>query len=116
VFDAAHMLAPVAIASSLGVGHVKVPIIAPFNLSLNGNAITVSPGLWGALLTAAHGDVARPMASAHALAHVIVARKVRELEPLTFGMTFPFSKSARPGAGRLGLCADGAVGAGAAFP
>jgi NitT/TauT family transport system ATP-binding protein len=31
------------------------------------------------------------MASAHALAHVIAARKVRGLEPLTFGMTFPFS-------------------------
>ena len=27
LFDAAHLLAPVAIASSLGLGHVKVPII-----------------------------------------------------------------------------------------
>ena len=43
MFDAAHLLAPVAIASSLGLGHVKVPIVAPFNLGLNGNAITVSP-------------------------------------------------------------------------
>ncbi len=32
LFDAAHLLAPVAIASSLGLGHVKVPIVAPFNL------------------------------------------------------------------------------------
>ena len=30
LFDAAHLLAPVAIASSLGLGHVKVPIVAPF--------------------------------------------------------------------------------------
>ncbi len=45
LFDAAHLLAPVAIASSLGLGHVKVPIAAPFNLGLNGNAITVSPAL-----------------------------------------------------------------------
>ena len=43
IFDAAHLLAPVAIASSLGLGHVKVPIVAAFNLGLNGNAITVSP-------------------------------------------------------------------------
>jgi len=28
VFDAAHLIAPVAIASSLGLGHVKVPIVA----------------------------------------------------------------------------------------
>ena len=45
LFDAAHLLAPVAIASSLGIGHVKVPILAPFGLGVNGNAITVSPAL-----------------------------------------------------------------------
>ena len=49
LFDAAHLLAPVAIASSLGLGHVKVPIVAPFGLGLNGNAITVSPALHAAL-------------------------------------------------------------------
>ena len=27
-FDAAHLLAPVAVASSLGLGHVRVPILA----------------------------------------------------------------------------------------
>jgi NitT/TauT family transport system ATP-binding protein len=50
LFDAAHLLAPVAIASSLGLGHVKVPIAAPFNLGLNGNAITVSPALHTAFM------------------------------------------------------------------
>src|ERR1700688_4125202 len=54
IFDAAHLLAPVAIASSLGIGHVKVPIVAPFALGVNGNAITVSPGLHAALTAAAH--------------------------------------------------------------
>src|ERR1019366_655461 len=29
LFDAAHLLAPVAIASSLGIGHVKVPVVPP---------------------------------------------------------------------------------------
>ena len=48
LFDAAHLLAPVAIASSLRLGHIKVPIAAPFNLGLNGNAITVSPALHAA--------------------------------------------------------------------
>ncbi|MDQ2084075.1 CmpA/NrtA family ABC transporter substrate-binding protein [Xanthobacteraceae bacterium Astr-EGSB] len=91
LFDAAHLLAPVAIASSLGLGHVKVPIVAPFNLGLNGNAITVSPALNAALADAAGGDLAEPMRSARALAKVVAARKARGAEPLTFGMTFPYS-------------------------
>src|SRR5215475_799208 len=64
LFDAAHLLAPVAIASSLGLGHVKVPIAAPFNLGINGNAITVSPGLYADIAKAAEGDVLDPMVSA----------------------------------------------------
>jgi len=91
IFDAAHLLAPVAIASSLGLGHVKVPIVAPLALGVNGNAITVSPGLQAALAAAADGDMVDPLASAHALARVVAQRKARGEEPLTFGMTFPFS-------------------------
>jgi NitT/TauT family transport system ATP-binding protein len=91
IFDAAHLLAPVAIASSLGLGHVKVPIIAPFGLGVNGNAITVSPGLHAALAAAADGDLLDPLVSAHALARVVAQRKGKGEEPLTFGMTFPFS-------------------------
>ena len=91
LFDAAHLLAPVAIASSLGIGHVKVPILAPFNLSLNGNAITVSPALYSALADAATGDLVDPIVSARALARVVVARRSQGAEPLAFGMTFPFS-------------------------
>src|SRR5256886_9932054 len=45
-FDAAHMLGPMTVASTLGIGHVKVPVIAPFALGLGGNAITVSLRLW----------------------------------------------------------------------
>jgi two-component system, oxyanion-binding sensor len=91
LFDAAHLLAPVAIASSLGLGHVKVPIIAPFNLGLNGNAITVSPGLHAAIMGQIEGDPFDPMATALALARVVAARRKSGAEPLTFGMTFPFS-------------------------
>src|SRR5258708_7108104 len=61
LFDAAHLLAPVAIASSLGIGHVKVPIVAPFNLGLNGNAITVSPALYAQIADAADGDPGNPL-------------------------------------------------------
>ncbi len=91
LFDAAHLLAPVAIASSLGLGHVKVPIVAPFNLGLNGNAITVSPALHAAIMSEISGDRFDPMATALALARVIAARRKSGADPLTFGMTFPFS-------------------------
>src|ERR1700753_543491 len=91
LFDAAHLLAPVAIASSLGLGHVKVPIIAPFNLGLNGNAITVSPTLHAELMAKLEGDRFDPMATARALARVVAARRKAGAEPVTFGMTFPFS-------------------------
>ena len=91
LFDAAHLLAPVAIASSLGLGHVKVPIVAPFGLGINGNAITVSPALYAAIAAAADGSIVDPIVSARALARVVAARKARGEQPLTFGMTFPFS-------------------------
>ena len=91
LFDAAHLLAPVAIASSLGLGHIRVPITAPFNLGINGNAITVSPALHAAIMEEIDGDPFDPMATATALARVVARRKKNGAEPLTFGMTFPFS-------------------------
>jgi two-component system, oxyanion-binding sensor len=91
LFDAAHLLAPVAIASSLGIGHVKMPIAAPFNLGLNGNAITVSPALHAAIMAEIDGDPFDPMATALALSRVVATRRKSGAEPLTFGMTFPFS-------------------------
>lgn len=91
LFDAAHLLAPVAIASTLGLSQVKVPIVASFNLGLNGNAITVSPALHAAIMAEADGDPADPMVTAKALARVVASRRKAGAEPLTFGMTFPFS-------------------------
>jgi NitT/TauT family transport system ATP-binding protein len=90
-YDAAHLLAPMAVASSLGLSHVKIPLIAAFNLAMNGNAITVSPDLHAKLRTAADGDLADPAVSCEALKRVIRARDMGGEEPLTFAMTFPFS-------------------------
>jgi two-component system, oxyanion-binding sensor len=91
VFDAAHLIAPIAIASTLGIGHVRVPIVAPLGLGVNGNAITVSPALHAAISEAADGNILDPMVSARALKRVVEMRKSKGAEPLTFGMTFPFS-------------------------
>src|SRR6185369_4319592 len=57
----------------------------------NGNAITVSPALYEVIKVAAAGDLLDPMVTAQALARVVAERKARGDEPLTFGMTFPFS-------------------------
>jgi NitT/TauT family transport system ATP-binding protein len=65
--------------------------VAPFNLGLNGNAITVSPALHAALMSEISGDRFDPMATALALSRVVAARRKSGAEPLTFGMTFPFS-------------------------
>jgi len=91
LFDAAHMLSPLVIASSLGLGHVRVPIITPFNLALNGNAITISLQLHAELSARTTGDLTDPGVSARALAQVVADRKARGAEPLAFGMTFPYS-------------------------
>jgi ABC-type nitrate/sulfonate/bicarbonate transport system substrate-binding protein len=91
LFEAAHILAPIPIASSLGLGHIKVPIVVPLTLNLNGNAITISPALHAAMMAEIDGDPLDPMATAQALSRVAAARRRNGGEPLTFGMTFPFS-------------------------
>jgi NitT/TauT family transport system ATP-binding protein len=90
LFDAAHLLAPVAIASSLGLQASGVPIVAP-NLGISSSAITVSPALHAAIMKELSGDPFDPMATALALSRVVAARRKSGAEPLTFGMTFPFS-------------------------
>lgn len=93
-FDAAHMLAPFAIATTLGLGHLKVPLVAPFALNLNGNAITIS-SIVHAQMAAETGRVPESAAeSAKALAAVIARRKADKQEPLAFGIVFPFSTHA----------------------
>jgi two-component system, oxyanion-binding sensor len=91
LFDAAHVLAPIPISSTLGLGHIKVPIVVPLTLNLNGNAITVSPALHAAIMAEIDGDPLDPMATARALSRVVATRRRKGGEPLTFGMTFPFS-------------------------
>jgi NitT/TauT family transport system ATP-binding protein len=93
LFDAAHMLAPAAIASTLGLGHLHVPLVAPIALNLDGNAITVSRPLAEAL----KADIGAPSGpvgsrdSAAALARLVAARRAAGQEPLTIGVVFTFS-------------------------
>ena len=90
-FDAAHMLGPMAVASTLGIGHVKVPLIAPCSLGLGGNAITVSLPLWESMLREGAVAGGGPRTQAMALKRLLAARNREDLGPLTFGMVYPFS-------------------------
>ncbi|HEX7035322.1 MAG TPA: CmpA/NrtA family ABC transporter substrate-binding protein [Pseudomonadales bacterium] len=86
--DCAHALAPLPLASALGVSHVQVACAVPFVLSRGGNAVTVSNELYAELAAAARGaPLEGPVAVGAALATIVARRGT----PLTFGMVFPFS-------------------------
>ncbi|HZR80883.1 MAG TPA: CmpA/NrtA family ABC transporter substrate-binding protein [Candidatus Binatia bacterium] len=89
--DAAHMLAPMPIAATLGIDPLAVPTITAFSLGLNGNAITLSEELWSRM-RAADGDAtaARPL-PATALRRVIEDDRRRGRPPLRFAVVYPFS-------------------------
>jgi two-component system, oxyanion-binding sensor len=93
VFDCAIMLAPMPLASTLGLGgRAPVPMIAPMATSLNGNAITVSRSLYGEMLNTDRNHAeAGGMAAAHSLARVVDHRRTSCGQPLTLGMVYPFS-------------------------
>lgn len=90
LLDGAHMLAPLAIASSLGLGHVRVPLVAPFALNLNGSAITLSHPVYEAMEATGH-DLSSGLGVAQALGDTVRARAARGLEPLTFSTVYTFS-------------------------
>jgi two-component system, oxyanion-binding sensor len=89
--DAAHMLGPMAVASTLGIGHLTVPLVAPMSLGLGGNAITVSNRVWQQMLLEGAELGASPALQGAALKCVIQTRARSHLAPLTFGMVYPFS-------------------------
>jgi two-component system, oxyanion-binding sensor len=91
IFDAAHLLAPMAVASALDLMPGSVPLTAPYVLAINGNAITVSGRLYQDIAMRLEREPATPLATAHALSWIIAERKKLGKNPLTFGTTFPFS-------------------------
>ena len=91
-FDVAHMLAPMTVASHLGLGSNPSPTFAPFSLGRGGNAITLSIGLYREMQNVAGLDGTEgALANAMALKRVIDARRQAGKKPLVFAMTYPFS-------------------------
>jgi NitT/TauT family transport system ATP-binding protein len=91
-FQAAHMLGPMPIASTLGIGsHLAVPMVAPFSFGLGGNAITVSTALFAEMEAAGATLSAGPAAMAGAIAAAVKHRAAVGAPPITIAMVFPFS-------------------------
>lgn len=91
-FDVAHMLAPMTVASHLGLGSNPSAAFAPFALGRGGNAITLSTVLYREMQKLGDLDGSEgALANALALRRVIEARRAEGRKPLVFAMTYPFS-------------------------
>lgn len=90
--DGAHMLAPMALACTLGAGAPAASVIAPMSLGANGASITLSRRL-AEQARSLGGDDAAPGAlrTPHALKRLIDRRAAAGEGPLTFAVVFPFS-------------------------
>jgi NitT/TauT family transport system ATP-binding protein len=86
--DAAHMVAPLAIATTLGRGRPAQPLSVPFVLGLNGNAITLRPDL--AAQVGAPGRLGDPLTVGAALRKVALERAAAG-KPLRFGAVHRYS-------------------------
>ncbi|MBI1370268.1 MAG: nitrate ABC transporter substrate-binding protein [Planctomycetes bacterium] len=91
LLDAAHMLAGMPIAATLGIDGIAQPMITAMSLGLNGNAITVSNALYDRMLDIAPRQATDRTASALALRRVIEADRRAGRKPLTFATVFPVS-------------------------
>lgn len=86
--DAAHLIAPLAIATTLGRGRPAAPLAVPFVLGLNGNAVTFSTAL--ATATGLADELADPSALGEALREVAAGRAAAGRK-LRFGVVHRYS-------------------------
>ena len=86
--DAAHMVAPLAIAATLGRGRPAQPLSVPFVLGLNGNAVTLRCDL--AAQVNPDGGLGDPFRMGRALAKV-ARERLAAGNPLRFGVVHRYS-------------------------
>lgn len=89
--DGAHMLAGMPIATTLGLGFYKKPMMTAFSMNLNGNAVTVSNRLYQQLLEIDASVVTAPLDSSRVLKRLVDKNQTAGLAPLTFAMVYPYS-------------------------
>ena len=84
LYPIAHMLSPMVLAASLGMGPINTQIDAPFVLSVNGNTLTTTRVI-GERIRASGGRFNNAEATAKAMLEVFHDR------PLRIGVPFPHS-------------------------
>lgn len=89
--DAAHMLAPMPLAATLGAGGWKKPQITSFVLNLNGNAVTISTKLWNRLVDAEPALAHDRHEAGNVLRRLIAADRKAGRPQITFATVFNFS-------------------------
>lgn len=87
--DAAHLVAPLAIATSLGLDRPAVPLSVPFVLGLNGNAITLNRPLASAITGGKEG-LANPVEAGRRFA-AIIAERAQAGNKIRLGVVHRFS-------------------------
>lgn len=87
--DAAHLLAPLALATTLGLGRPPVPLSVPFVLGLNGNAITLKPAL--ARQVVAEGEDLPDSATSGARFAALLREKAQAGKRLRIGVVHRYS-------------------------
>lgn len=90
-FDVAHMLAPMAIASNLGLTPLPRSLVAPMALGLGGNAVTVSRALWREMEAAGAGSPHDAGKAGQALKAVIDGQRRSGAGRLQFAVVHPHS-------------------------
>ncbi|MBD3775553.1 MAG: ABC transporter substrate-binding protein [Thiotrichales bacterium] len=90
-YHAAHMLAPMLMSTTLGLGSVKRPLVTAYSFGLNGNAISVSNALYEEMSRYESQLVLKPEKSASVIKKVIRARQQSGAPKLRFAVVFPFS-------------------------
>ncbi|WP_022953405.1 CmpA/NrtA family ABC transporter substrate-binding protein [Leucothrix mucor] len=87
--DAAHMLAPMPLAASLGIDGLGIPMQSAFSMGLNGSAITLSCELLKEMRAVAPDSFLESPLKADALKALLRADPSRKL---VFAHVFPFSQ------------------------
>jgi ABC-type nitrate/sulfonate/bicarbonate transport system substrate-binding protein len=94
LLDAAHMLGPMPLAASLGVGGETTPMLAPLALNRNGSAITVSKALETEMMRADPEGMAQRPCTAGPLARVVEQRRNNGAPQVALAAVFPYSMHA----------------------
>ena len=89
--DAAHILAPIVVASAAGLGPYPGRFKTSFSINLNGNAITISNALIELIKAQAPETLLRRPFMPTALKSIVEQRRRSGAEPLTFGHVYHYS-------------------------